>query len=120
MHHAAAGDGLNRVVPVCLIAEAKQEARFHDLTGSGGIGFHTLRFIRHVRFGTELVNGVEQHVGPQVFHAAAFIKKDLQAEGISWITGPGGRGGRLSGSRSGVARALSAGLNLIDQSINFL
>ena len=116
---AGGGHRVDGVVPVGLVAEEEGKAGLHDLVGGGGIGIHALGLIDKVVFRTDFPHRGGQHIGPQVFHAAALVKKDLQAIGEFRLAGTG-RGGGLSLSSGLLRRLLTAGANLLDQSINFL
>ena len=123
---------MNGAVPLGLFTEVKEKSGLNDLVGRGGIGFHTLRLIGEILFAAKFFDRVDQHISPQVFHAAALIKKDLQPIRETGGTGGGRRGGGGVSSRcgrgrrgdsvrsSGRGRRLLTGMNLVDQSINFL
>ena len=115
-------DGL---VTVRLIAEGQEEAGLRDLSGGGGVGIHAFGGIGKILLGAQLADGGDQHIGPQVFHAAALVEVDLEIVGEPVRAGGsggsrlGGGGSRLGGG-GGRRSGLAAGTNLLDESINFL
>ena len=74
---------------------------------------HIGGIIRKLLFGADVLDGGHQHEGPQVFHAAAFVKEDLEH------IGEGAGSGRCSRRCIGLG-LIPPALNLCDKAINFL
>ena len=96
-----AGDDVDGVVPVGLVAEGEQETGFRDLSRRGGVMLHALRRERKIVVAADLANGGDQHESAQILHAAAPIKEDLKGVGEA---GHGG-GGLSGGPRAGACGA---------------
>ena len=125
-----AGDDVDGVVPVGLVAEGEQETGFRDLSRRGGVMLHALRRERKIVVAADLANGGDQHEGAQILHAAALVKEDLKGVGEAGHGGGGlsgglrggglRRGGLRSGSLSSGRAAIGGGRDLLDEAINLL
>ena len=135
VHGTRLPDHGNGFLPVLGVFKHQQKAVVDDLLGGGGVALHGGGVVEEVRLGAEALNRGDEHVGPQVLHAAAVVKEHPQLIGEVGIAGAGGGvvgaagigggsgrrrggGGRCGlGSGGGLFRRLLA-LNFSDQAIN--
>ncbi len=97
--------------------EPDEEAVLGNHLGGGGIGLGIFGDGDEVR--AEILYGGDQHESPQVLHAAALVKEDMNTERIGRVGGHRRPGGGSPG-RFFLRLFAAATLNFIHETINFI
>ena len=120
-HGAGVRDRVDCGIPLGLIPEIEHKAGVHDLRRRIGVVTHIGGKILEGVPGAAVADCIHKHKCPQVLHAGALVKEDLEGVGEAG-----------NGCRTGICRSLrrsrrspgrrsgGAILNLLNKTINFL